>query len=396
MSNEENLYLNRLKDIIESCNINFLIGSGLSRPYLNTLGNIEKLLTEIESKTFESVENEKKEIIKASIYKEYFEGVIVKNLDENIQKDLSNYKLVLENYKTFLLILNEILLYRFNTLIYKKVNLFTTNIDLFLEKSLEETGLEFNDGFTGRYNPIFNLSNFQKSYIKTTQHYDNASEIPVFNLFKVHGSISWRLKNDQIFLSDLENIKNIAEELKKIKSDNFLKISTKSSTAELVEESKKIKLSLSEYKQFLDLYQNLQIVNPNKEKFHNTILNLNYYELLRIFANELEKENSVLFVLGFSYSDEHIREITIRVANSNPTLQVVIFAYDIESKATIEENLKIKSNSIKNNNIMILTKEIFYDEEEKKTKTTNDEFNYSNINDMVFLLIKNQVRTLKK
>ena len=39
MTNDELKYH---KDIFQSCNINFLIGSGLSRPYLPTLGNIEK------------------------------------------------------------------------------------------------------------------------------------------------------------------------------------------------------------------------------------------------------------------------------------------------------------------------------------------------------------------
>ena len=32
---------------IQSANINFLIGSGASRPYLATLGSIEKLLTRL-------------------------------------------------------------------------------------------------------------------------------------------------------------------------------------------------------------------------------------------------------------------------------------------------------------------------------------------------------------
>ena len=33
--------LETLKDYVQSANINFLIGSGLSRPFLPTLGNIE-------------------------------------------------------------------------------------------------------------------------------------------------------------------------------------------------------------------------------------------------------------------------------------------------------------------------------------------------------------------
>src|SRR5690606_29146795 len=56
----------------------------------------------------------------------------------------------------------------------------------------------------------------------------------------------------------------------------------------------------------------------------DTTRNVHYYELLRIYANHLERENSVLFVLGFSFADEHILKITQRVAKSNPTLLIYI------------------------------------------------------------------------
>ena len=43
----------KLKETIQDCNINFLLGSGLSFPYLKTLGNIEALLTDLENATFD-------------------------------------------------------------------------------------------------------------------------------------------------------------------------------------------------------------------------------------------------------------------------------------------------------------------------------------------------------
>ena len=195
--------LELIKNLIQSCNLNFLIGSGISSPYLSTLGNIETVLTEVDKND----NNQENKIIKASLYKKYCEDVIFRNLvpvinkyrEEYLEKNESElvddkylqYKDVLESYKNLVLNINEILLFRHNNLITKQVNLFTTNIDIFLEKSLEQTNLEFNDGFKGRTNPIYDLSNFQKSYSKTSPHYDNISEIPVFNLLKVHGSINW-------------------------------------------------------------------------------------------------------------------------------------------------------------------------------------------------------------
>jgi hypothetical protein len=38
----------KLKDTIQDCNVNFLIGSGLSCPFLTTLGNLESLVNDRE------------------------------------------------------------------------------------------------------------------------------------------------------------------------------------------------------------------------------------------------------------------------------------------------------------------------------------------------------------
>jgi hypothetical protein len=79
-------------------------------------------------------------------------------------------------------------------------------------------------------------------------------------------------------------------------------------------------------------------VNPTKEKFKETVMGVTFYELLRMYSGQLEKENSVLFVLGFSMADEHIREITKRAANSNPTLKIYLFCYsDGLTKTNFEE-----------------------------------------------------------
>lgn len=93
------------------------------------------------------------------------------------------------------------------------------------------------------------------------------------------------------------------------------------------------------------------IINPTKEKFKDTLMNQTHYDLLRIYANELERENTLLFVMGFSFADEHIRELTVRVANSNPTLQIIIFAYTKKAKKEIEENITM--SKVRNNNIFI-------------------------------------------
>ena len=65
-------------------------------------------------------------------------------------------------------------------------------------------------------------------------------------------------------------------------------------------------------------------------------------------------ENTILFVSGFSFADEHIADITLRAANTNPTLHIVVFAFNDAEGATIKANLKLRDVCL-NNNIVILT-----------------------------------------
>lgn len=58
--------LDILRNFIQSSNINFLYGSGISRPYLSTLGNIEKWLNKVAE---DDGKETYKDVIKASLYK---------------------------------------------------------------------------------------------------------------------------------------------------------------------------------------------------------------------------------------------------------------------------------------------------------------------------------------
>jgi hypothetical protein len=104
---------------------------------------------------------------------------------------------------------------------------------------------------------------------------------------------------------------------------------------------------------------------------------------LRIYANELEKDNSILFVLGFSFADEHIRDLTIRVANSNPTLIIYVFAY---SNRTRDNLNTILVPSARHNNIKIISPEVH-------SITGKEEFKYgfSEINSKIFKPLERKV-----
>ncbi|MFH1934739.1 MAG: hypothetical protein ABIN18_24620 [Pseudomonadota bacterium] len=125
-----------IKDAVQSCNVSFLVGSGISNPYLITLGGIEKLLTEIADD--QEFDENSKNIIMLSLYKNYFEGVMLRNCDAFLTKDENKdaYNKVLNNYRIFLNAINCVLLHRDNVLLNKQINLFTTNIDVFFERAL--------------------------------------------------------------------------------------------------------------------------------------------------------------------------------------------------------------------------------------------------------------------
>jgi hypothetical protein len=362
--------IEKYKNTIQDCNLNFLVGSGLSVPYFSTLGNIEVLLTELDRNT--TLTSDEKTIIRASILGKYFKTVISKNpqiIDETIP-DASRDE-VLANYKNFLVYLNTIVLKRKSTILNKQVNLFTTNIDVFFEKALESNQLEYNDGFYGRFNPTFNLTNFKNSLFKKSLHYDNTSEIPVFNLLKVHGSLTWESDKGNIVYSGLRAIDDVQVKFNAVESD-LIDFNTSAAIDTHFTTEVKSKTISSNYSEFLEEYKKFAVVNPTKEKFQDTILNLQYYELLRLFSNELEKENTILIVFGFSMADEHIREIVTRAANSNPTLTIKVFAYDNSAKVEIEANLKKGSAAIRYNNIEVI--EIEDTTKKFDFKTFNDEF----------------------
>lgn len=95
-----------------------------------------------------------------------------------------------------------------------------------------------------------------------------------------------------------------------------------------------------------------------------------------------------MFCAGFSFADEHIAKITLRAANANPTLTVIVFAYNAGAKAEIEDNLKRCGNML-NNNIIVLSPDVFWatQDEDYKAKLGNVEptcFDFATIIKYIF------------
>ena len=354
------MQIETLKYYIQSANINFLYGSGLSRPYLSTLGDIEKWLTELNERKQQDGKLVKYDIVEASILKLYFETVMLPNLSPAGD----DYESTKSEYQRFLSTWNDIINKRNSRLVGKQVNLFTTNVDMMMERAALGYGVEMNDGFQGTIEQVYDAGNFQKTVSKTSLHFQNVSDIPVFNLMKIHGSINWR-EDDDCIKNDigLPIVTSVRTALENIDAANFIS-TTKTDAAgnevektldEMVNEADGKHLPNADaFSPFFEAYHKMVMINPTKRKFKESVIDHHFYELMRQYSNNLEKENTLLMVMGFSFADEHISDITRRAANTNPTLHIVIFAFDDAGGEDIKANLKLHEVTL-NNNIEILT-----------------------------------------
>lgn len=365
----------RLRTVVESAHLNFLIGAGTSIPFFAPLGNIEQALTELADTT---APDAARLLVRASIQAYFFENVLLPNA-KVVEREASA-EAVLLSYATFVRTLNRILLRRHSALLSKQANVFTTNVDMLFEVAMEELGIDFSDGFSGKIRPKFDLGDFSTLRFRMGSRYEHRFEVPVFNLIKLHGSASWRQrerenrKADIYFDHGLTLVKEVEDLLGPAKQ-HLLSVlvepepegegPTIRPITDLVAAAESYVAGLdllaaengaspapAAVEAFVDGYDRLGIVNPDKRKFATTVLNETYYELIRRFANELEKENSVLFVHGFSFRDEHLRDLVLRAARANPTLQVIVFCYTRGGRKAYEQLLP--DAEVKNGNIQVV------------------------------------------
>lgn len=325
--------------ILVDKNINFLFGSGASASYIPTLriddhNTYETLLTD---SNFSHLEN--------YIYWNYYKDVILPTYcflpEEEGQQE--NFSKTLGYYKSFI---SELvgLLNRRSANHIRRANIFTTNYDLFVERSADEllSSLKFhlNDGSNGLIDKQLDISNFHISTWHQGTHDSYRYEIPMINLIKMHGSVSWSKKNDSTINIDYLKKENVLippeidienRSLIDLIQNNDLGIEPDFGVAFEEEENSRLAL-------FRENYNKLAIVSPTKEKFKETVFQQHYYQSLRLLSYELEKPQSVLICFGFSFQDEHIREI-IKRSLSNPTLKVFIFCYKKHAKREIKRIL---------------------------------------------------------
>lgn len=294
---------------IQSGNINFLLGSGASFPAIPTAGDIETEINDLLN------EGDKEGATRKCL--ELVEQIDATHAAIALAPEGSPIQLVSDSYKRFLSNVDHILFARKNILLPRQATVFTTNYDMFLEHASSLVpAVVLNDGFDRSSSLSSEFAFTPERYFDRTYRsgpiYGHQIEIPTINLVKLHGSLSWRRGGESVVF-DPTPIPKLTEDQK----------------AELPE----VESYLA--KHFLIL--------PNLRKFHETLMERVYYDLLRQFSKAMDNENCVLFAFGFSFADEHILDLTRRSLR-NPTAQLVIVSYDAASVAGYEAKFSKQRN----------------------------------------------------
>ena len=314
--------IGKLRRQFQSSNINVLLGAGFSIAVVGLLGDYEQKLADAQfDYDFLGGADAYKELV--DLQQGFFRTSILPLSDpEKVRKGEVERAI-------FLSFIMGIVSNRQSAILHKIVNVFTTNYDLLIEAALEKKHIDYVDGFAGKLRPTFSTANYGMILSRQTSISSMTSEVVTVNLYKVHGSLNWRCDNEVVVCQDhVAAIKNVNTMLG---TDGFIRE-----------------------------YNELAIINPTKEKLNTTVLNANYYDQLRMFCNELEKSNTILLSFGFSFNDEHIRQMTERSLKGNPTLALIIFSFNSAATEQYEKFFE----SYQNVSVIQLIESSAEDEEE--------------------------------
>ncbi|TMX38434.1 hypothetical protein [Vibrio sp. Hep-1b-8] len=248
-------------------------------------------------------------------------------------------KKAIENYETFIDSIVRLLQQKND--FQRRCNLFTTNYDgcvpLVADKLIKKGNLEFyiNDGSSGFLERTLSARNFNNYVCQSGVFGRNSSDIPQINFINLHGSAYWRKLKDTIKVdyNFLETAVVIPEEARDSLNQlsDILNDKTKT-TQDLL--ALKVEINEGIRTAFWDSYDKLPIVNPTKWKFHETVFEEHYYQMLRLLSYRLEEQNSILISFAFSFADEHIRNL-IKRSLSNHKLQVFVCCFNEKEHETM-------------------------------------------------------------
>lgn len=328
-------------------NINLLIGSGASADLFPTLGlaiknskseweTIETLATKFESSL------SKKTALFMHYYNTCIHPVQIYNSGRIVEE---KQKINAENYRVFIKTIVGLLDKRKD--LNRKANVFTTNYDGCLPFAADSILMDdthqfiVNDGASGFRSKHLHIKNFHRFQCQASTFERHNYGIPQINLINLHGSVYWSKDSERIRVDYEAESQNFLTSVVRRKLEAYSKyLVTEGGTTN---EIPGVQLSQGQINNFWSNYNALPIVNPTKWKFHETVFEEHYYQMLRLLSYELEKPNSVLITFGFSFADEHILKLVQR-SLTNPTLKAYICSYSASGVKKLSNEFKTWSN----------------------------------------------------
>ncbi|MCG3472137.1 SIR2 family protein [Xenorhabdus bovienii] len=336
-------------------NLNFLVGAGASNGFLPTLALEVKGLDGSKC-TFETLAKkyESNKEMTTLLFMLYYRECIKPGLPSVPAKGIPapprppHKESVIQEYKRFMTTLIHVLNKQKPSA--KKANIFTTNYDNCFEIASEElmaertSQFEVNDGSTGFQARTFHTRNFNNRIVNKGVFDRHEQFLPQVNLLHAHGSVHWMKGNKD---GDIElnygtscyNIDLNQDENNILDACKVILYDTNKSLNDLRVFEAHTDFTKLRSEQFWQDYNKMPIVNPTKWKFHETVFEEAYYQILRHLSYELERPHSVLIAFGFSFADEHILSLVQR-ALPNPSLTMYVMCYSESTKDWMLEIFK--------------------------------------------------------
>ena len=183
-----------------------------------------------------------------------------------------------------------------------RLNIFTTNYDLYSERAMDLLGIHYVNGFTGGiskfFNPaIFNYALAEKMDLSQSKWgvIDN-----FFYLYKIHGSVNWIEADGE----------NKLFKVKEIQEPTFDELKDMDSI----------------------------MIHPTPLKY-NASLGSPYSDLFREFQKKLMQNNNILVTIGYSFSDEHINNLIFQ-AFTIPSFRLIVIGEPVKKNEGKKEEYK--------------------------------------------------------
>jgi hypothetical protein len=176
-----------------------------------------------------------------------------------------------------------------------RLNIFTTNYDLYSERAMDLLGIHYVNGFTGGISKFFNPAIFNYALAERMDLSQSKWSVidNFFYLYKIHGSVNWIEADGENKLFKVKEIQEpTIEELKG--KDNIM-------------------------------------IHPTPLKY-NASLGSPYSDLFREFQKKLMQNNNILVTIGYSFSDEHINNLIFQ-AFTIPSFRLIVIGEPTDKNA---------------------------------------------------------------